>query len=49
MSVQYLYIESIGQIKYYEKYPHAKRVKPVRVDYGKYPRVYSAKITYLPL
>ena len=35
LSVQYLYIESIGQTKYYEKYFHAKRVKPVRFDYEK--------------
>lgn len=35
MSVQYLYIESIGQIKHYEKHFHAKRVKPVRFDYEK--------------
>ena len=33
MSVQYLYIESIGQTKYYKKDFHAKRVKPVRFDY----------------
>jgi len=41
MSVQYLYIESIGQTKYYEKDFHAKRVKPVRFDYEKTSRVYS--------
>ena len=35
MSVQYLYIESIGQTKYCEKDLHAKRVKPARFDYKK--------------
>ena len=41
MSVQYLYIESIGQTKYYKKDFHAKRVKPERFDYEKTSRVYS--------
>ena len=44
--VQYLYIESIGQTKYYKKDFHAKRVKPVRFDYEKTSRVYSAIIIY---
>ena len=45
MSVQYLYIESIGQIKYYEKDFHAKRVKPVRFDYEKtFPSLLGDKV-----